>query len=267
MSQQATAQAVETDELDEQPSENVGQALLRHIVAELTAIPHPSIENQSVWSCMREAQQEEIAERLTRRIKFEVRAGYREILANGMPALDCELKKVTFTGKAVQGTLEIPKHSGHTHDLADFAGNMVIVVLASDLADYFEGMGEVVVHHDQQELDLESELEETQELLEASDETIAEGEAELNEAGTDRIARDDSGAELPMPQVDGLPAHLAHIDPSRIMYLEGRPVELAPDPECSKCQGEGMVAYEDEELDTGVGYRSCSCTEVPEDPR
>lgn len=266
MSQQATAQAVETDELEEQPSENVGQALLRHIIAELTAIPHPSIENQSVWSCMREAQQEEIAERLTRRIKFEVRAGFREILAGGMPALDCELKSVKFTGKAVQGTLEIPKHSGHTHDLADFAGNMVIVVLASDLADYFEGMGEIVVHHDQQELDLAGELEETGELLEASDETIAEGEAELEQDAADRVP-DNTGAEIPIPSVDELPAHLAHIDPSRIMYLEGRPVELAPDPECSKCQGDGMTAYEDEELDSGVGYQPCSCTVMPEDPR
>ncbi len=242
-------------------SEMVGKALLRHIIDELSGIPHPTIENQSVWSTMREAQQEEIGDRIIRRIKFEVAAGYREILANGLPALSCELKSVKFTGKGIQGTLEISK-SGHAHDLADFAGNQVVIILAQDLEQYFAGMDEIIVHHDQGELELDGQLEQLE----------IDAVAEASGLDPDEVARklqspsDNSGEELSIRPVDDLPAHLADIDPTRIIYLEGQPVELSPDPECEDCSGDGMVSYADEELETGVGYRTCECTVLPEAP-
>lgn len=135
-------------------AEKVGLRLVETLINELTLIPHPTVKNQSVWSAMPENMQADVLDRMQRRIRNEIELGYEQIFRHETPAVRAELAKVTFQAGKVQGTLEIPTTSKHRHELSDFAGRHVIVVLPADLEEYFEDMADIVAEADQAELDL-----------------------------------------------------------------------------------------------------------------
>lgn len=135
-------------------AEEIGKNLLQAMIESLTLIPHPTIQNQSVWSTRKEAEQDETIDRFQRRIKVEVMRGFHMILAGGNPTARATLEKVVFSDKGIQGTLHIEKHSGQRHSLADFAGREVAIIMPDSLDEYFESMGEISGEADQSELDL-----------------------------------------------------------------------------------------------------------------
>lgn len=147
--------AVENPVLSEEADE-IGKNLLEAMIGELTLIPHPSIANQNVWSTRKQKDQEATIERFRKRIKAEVLRSFGRILADGSPAVRATLEKVVFSDKGIQGTLQIEKHSGQRHALADFAGAEVAIIMPQSLDAYFESMSEIVGTADQAELDLDA---------------------------------------------------------------------------------------------------------------
>lgn len=137
-------------------ADEVGKNLLEAMIGELTLIPHPSIANQNVWSTRKQKDQEATIERFRKRIKAEVLRSFEHILADGHPAVRATLEKVVFSDKGIQGTLQIAKHSGRRHALADFAGSEIAIIMPQSLDAYFESMSEIVGTADQAELDLDA---------------------------------------------------------------------------------------------------------------
>lgn len=134
----------------------IGKNLLEAVINQLTTIPHPSVANQSVWSTMKQSEQDNIIERFTRVIKTEVLRGYRVIIAGGNPAARATLEKVVFSGKGIQATLTIDKHSKERHALADYADCEVAIIMPDELDEFFETMSEVESASDQTELPLDN---------------------------------------------------------------------------------------------------------------
>lgn len=140
----------------EQVAAAVGQRLMAQFKDELSIIKNPGNTKQNIWSTLSEIQQAEILDRFGRRIEHELRIGYDAILANGFPAVTATLAKVAFGTKGIQGNLEISRASAHRHELADFSGKQVLVILTDELDEYLESMKEVKPDRDQGELGLES---------------------------------------------------------------------------------------------------------------
>ena len=137
-------------------ADEIGKNLLEALIGELVLIPHPSIANQNVWSTRKEVDQDATIDRFTRRIRAEVTRAFGQILAAGNPAAQALLKDVKFTGKGITATLDIDKHCGERHALADFADRFVAVIMPDDIESYFETMGDIVATADQASLDLDT---------------------------------------------------------------------------------------------------------------
>jgi len=136
-------------------STNVGVNLMTAFIDELKIISDPSNSARSLWNSLKEAEIDEIVGRLSTRIQYEVRMGYSAILGGGVPSATAQLDKIIFTDKGIEGKLVIPRYTEHRHELADFAGCQVVIVMAQDLDGYFEGMRDVVVPPDQIPLDMD----------------------------------------------------------------------------------------------------------------
>ena len=137
-------------------ADEIGKNLLQAMIAELTLIPHPTVANQNVWSTRKEKDQEATIDRFKRLIKAEVLRSFEYILADGAPAVRATLEKAVFSDKGIQGTLQIERHSGQRHALADFAGSEVAVIMPQSLEAYFDTMSEIVGTADQAKLDLDN---------------------------------------------------------------------------------------------------------------
>jgi len=127
----------------------VGLNLLQALTDELKLIKDPSNSARSLWNSLKQDDLDAIISRLTNRIQYEVRTGYCAILAGGVPSATAQLDKVVFSDKGIEGKLIIPRLTDHRHDLADFAGSQVVIVMADDISGYFENMADIVAPPDQ----------------------------------------------------------------------------------------------------------------------
>lgn len=127
----------------------VGKRLLEACVDELKALQDP-------WSRTSELKQDEAIRRLEKRIGSAVREAFGVITAGDFPAARATLSKVVFTANGVQGTIAIEKSSHHRHELADYAGAEVVVVMA-DPEDWMADMHRVIAEGDQTDLLFETE--------------------------------------------------------------------------------------------------------------
>lgn len=196
-------------------AEDIGARMVRQFRDELNMIKNPANAKQSLWGILSEIQQGEILDRYKQRVTHELTHGYTDILAAGFPAVHATLAKVAFGSKAIQGSLDIPFGSSHRHELADFSGKQVLVVMADDLEAYLASMDKVKPDSDQNELPLGDHGE--SETLKSDPRTMAE----LQEAaGT-------LAEEIGEPDVPGLVGkwtreHLLDY----IGYAEGKKAEL-----------------------------------------
>lgn len=136
------------------PALRVGELLLAGFREELTSIKHPTIPKQNIWGTMPEVMQREALDRFGRKIRHHFTQAFHAILTNDIPAITCTLAAVTFGSKGIKGTLEINRSSAHRHELSDFSGRQVIVILPEDLDAYLESMSSVKAAKDQTELAL-----------------------------------------------------------------------------------------------------------------
>ena len=221
--------------------DNVGQRLLSHLIDELTAA--------GAWARSGETDRKLIVSRCTRRIKAELRTGYAEILGMGVAAVQAELKKVTLEGDKIQGLLVIDRHTKQLHALADFAGSDVLVILANDVEEHLADMDDMIPIDGQQEMELDPGLHES--VVDAGIAAIQEAAEEVP-AGSQQ---DEEAAEILFPDVD----------PSRVLFEDGKAIGLAPDPDCTVCTGEGgwdinVPGIHDEVTQEWV---KCDCVALP----
>ena len=137
------------------PALAVGEQLLAGFRQELTDLKNPGNAKQNVWQMLSEAKQDELLDRFGRRIGHHFRIAFEAILAGGVPAVHAKLAKVAFSDKKILGGLEIPRNSEHRHELSDFAGAQVLVILTEKLDEYLDSMAAVKPDKDQAELELD----------------------------------------------------------------------------------------------------------------
>ncbi len=137
------------------PGLAVGEKLLAGFKEELTTLKNPGNSKQNIWETLSELQQDEILDRFGRRIAHHFRLAFDAILAGGVPAVQSHLASVTFGTKGIKASLEIAGGSGHRHELADFSGKQVLVILTDELDEYLESMSAIKPDKDQAELPLD----------------------------------------------------------------------------------------------------------------
>ena len=138
------------------PALVVGEELLSGFRQELTDLKNPKNSKQNVWQMLSEAKQDELLDRFSRRIGHTFRMAFEAILAGGVPAVHARLASVSFTAEKIKASVEIPRSSEHRHELSDFAGQQVLVILTEDLDEYLESMASVKPDKDQAELELDA---------------------------------------------------------------------------------------------------------------
>ncbi len=148
-----TKKAKSTDRMA--PAMAVGEQLLAGFKEELTTLKNPGNAKQNIWGTLSEIQQDEVLDRFSKRIKHHFRRAFDAILEADVPAVHCTLASVSFGAKGIKGSLEISAGSAHRHELADFSGKRVLVILTDDLDEYLESMGMVKADKDQGELGLD----------------------------------------------------------------------------------------------------------------
>jgi len=130
--------------------------LLSQMKDELATIQCPSNPNQSVWGTQSEIQQREILDRLKRRIRGALDAGFTELFAEGVPAVRATVAGTNFKKKGIICSLEISDSAAHRHALADAAQAQVLVIVTPDIDAYMQSAEYVKSDTDQKELALDN---------------------------------------------------------------------------------------------------------------
>ncbi len=216
----------------------IGARLLKTLVTELNNCPHPTVENQSVWSAMPEHTQAASLDRMGAQIRAALAEGYAIILKNETPAVRCELSEVTFKSGAVIGKLKIPTTSKHRHELSDFAGYQVIVVMARNLDEYLQDMEDIVAETDQGELDLD----EKKENLGDAEYDVTVHTGMMDDAET--LVAIEACAQALADDVDA-----SVLEDSIAQEEIPQPGHGFPDPDCHACHGNGI----------GIDGGECGC--------
>ncbi|TCS98793.1 hypothetical protein EDC36_104217 [Tepidimonas ignava] len=128
-----------------QTAATVGLDLLRALIDEMRLCPKP-------WAAMSQAQQDEVIERLRRRVLAQVHEAVKAIAADGRVVVAGELEQITIKD-GVKAVIKMSQASPHIHELYSSAGSTVLVVVA-DAKPYTQGMDEVKGEPDQNALAL-----------------------------------------------------------------------------------------------------------------
>jgi hypothetical protein len=125
---------------------DVGKAILAAVVDELKG-------QQKGFALCTESQQENTIRRLDTRIRSAVRIGFQTMVAGDMPHAVATLEEVKFNAKGCAGKLALAATDDSRHDLSDYAGRPVVIVLAS-AEDYLKRMDDVRGEADQRQLEI-----------------------------------------------------------------------------------------------------------------
>jgi hypothetical protein len=142
----ATAEPEEAKDPIGDVAETVCRDLLEALVLEIKLLERP-------WDAMPQAQQDELIERLRRRLLDNMRKAIAAIVSDQRPVLPATVESVTFKD-GIKATLKISKHAVGRHDLADCEGSDVIIVIV-DPSQYMQGVHDVRGAPDQGEIGVE----------------------------------------------------------------------------------------------------------------
>lgn len=104
--------------------------LMQLVVEELRWLP-------DVWQRVSESKQEEIIDRVRKRVADAVRQAIELIATNGRTAIPAKLEQVTVKD-AIKGVVVVSKDETSRHDLTDAVGRAVMIVV-TDPDDEFSG--------------------------------------------------------------------------------------------------------------------------------
>lgn len=129
----------------DQTAATVGLDLLKALIDEIRLLPKP-------WAAMSQAQQDEVIDRLRRRVLEQTHEAVQAIAADGRVVVAGELEQITIKD-GVKAVIKMAQHSPHIHELYSSAGSTVLVVVA-DATPYTQGLDGVKGEPDQTALAL-----------------------------------------------------------------------------------------------------------------
>jgi len=100
--------------------------LVSLMIEEIRAIP-------DVWQKLSEFQQEEVIERVTRRVGSNVREAVKMIASDGREVITAELEQITAKD-GIKAVCTLVKHDPNRHALLDSVGKAVLIVVADPSA-------------------------------------------------------------------------------------------------------------------------------------
>jgi hypothetical protein len=124
---------------------SIGRDLLQALVQEVRLLP-------DVWPKLPKAKQDDVIERLRKRVDSCVRMAVHLIASEGRAVADATLEQVTFKN-GIKVVLKLSKQSAARHELADAEGKLCLIVVAH-ADDHLGGMDGVTGEADQRSMDL-----------------------------------------------------------------------------------------------------------------
>ena len=123
----------------------IGRDLLQALVTECRLLP-------DVWPKISKAKQDDVIERLRKRVDDSVRMAVHLIASEGRATADATIESVTFKN-GIKAVLNLSKNSPQRHAIADSEGKLVLIVVA-DAGEHTGGMDDITGEADQREMDL-----------------------------------------------------------------------------------------------------------------
>lgn len=123
----------------------VGRDLLQALIQEVRLLP-------DVWPKLSKAKQDDVIERLRKRVDSTVRMAVHLIASEGRAVADATLEQVTFKN-GIKAVFNLSKACPTRHQLADSEGKICLIVVA-DAADHLGGIDDVTGEADQRAMDL-----------------------------------------------------------------------------------------------------------------
>lgn len=135
----------ETQAILAMTADTIGKDLLGALVAEIKLLP-------DVWPKMSEAKQNDVIDRLRKRVEDNVRMACHLIASEGRSVVMGDLESVNIKD-GIKAVLKVGAGNAQRHDLFDAVGKACLLVVA-DSAQHLAGIGEVTGESDQRNMDL-----------------------------------------------------------------------------------------------------------------
>lgn len=129
----------------EMTANSVGVDLLNALVQEVKLLP-------DVWVKMPKAKQDDVIERLRKRVIHNVQMATHLIASDGRICVQAELEQITVKD-GIKGVLIMSKNDPHRHLIMDAQGKTVLIALA-DAEDHMGDIAAVLGEEDQRTMDL-----------------------------------------------------------------------------------------------------------------
>lgn len=126
-------------------AETAGKDLLGALVTEIKLLP-------DVWQKLPKAKQDDVIERLRKRVAENVSMVVHTLAADGRIVVAGDLEQITIKD-GVKAVVKFGASTANLHDLYDANGKAVLVVVAN-AADYTQGMDDIKGEDDQRSMDL-----------------------------------------------------------------------------------------------------------------
>lgn len=126
-------------------AQSIGKDLLSGLVQELRLLP-------DVWVKISKAKQDDIIERLRKRVDTNVKMAVHLVASEGRTVIAGDLEQITIKD-GVKAVCKFSQHAPNLHEMFDAAGKAILLVVAN-AADHTGGMDEIKGESDQRAMDL-----------------------------------------------------------------------------------------------------------------
>jgi hypothetical protein len=129
----------------EMTAQSIGKDLLSGLVQEMKLLP-------DVWVKISKAKQDDIIERLRKRVEVNVKMAVHLVASEGRTVIAGDLEQITIKD-GVKAVCKFSQHAPNMHEMFDAAGKAILLVVANP-ADHTGGMDEIKGESDQRAMDL-----------------------------------------------------------------------------------------------------------------
>lgn len=126
-------------------AQSIGKDLLSGLLQELKLLP-------DVWVKLSQKKQDDIIERLKKRVDSNVRMAVHLVASEGRTVIAGDLEQITIKD-GVKAVCKFSQHAPNLHEMFDAAGKAILLVVANP-ADHTGGMDEIKGESDQRAMDL-----------------------------------------------------------------------------------------------------------------
>lgn len=126
-------------------AQSIGKDLLSGLVQELRLLP-------DVWVKLSQKKQDDIIERLKKRVDTNVRMAVHLVASEGRTVVAGDLEQITIKD-GVKAVCKFSQHAPNLHEMFDAAGKAILLVVANP-TDHTGGMDEIKGESDQRAMDL-----------------------------------------------------------------------------------------------------------------